>query len=173
LRVVDLVGEGFDCAIRLTMNPRLPAADLIAKRIGSLDIGFYASVSYAARRPLPKHPRELVDHDNVALFLGDTMPLQARGPRGVVKVRVTPRTSGDDLLFVRAAVVAGVGIGALPWFIAKHDLEAGTITRALPEYSVGAGAAYVAHPPAKPLSPKVSAFASYLVEHGPRMFTQP
>jgi DNA-binding transcriptional LysR family regulator len=173
VRVVDLVREGFDVAIRLTMNARLPSSSLIAKRLGALDIGLYASTGYAARRELPKHPRDLLDHDNVVLFPGDTNTYNLKGPKGAVTLRVTGRASGDDLLFVRGAVVAGVGIGALPWFIASHELAAGTITRVLPEYRAATGSAYVVYAPAKPLPPKVAAFCSYLLEHGPRVFTQP
>jgi DNA-binding transcriptional LysR family regulator len=171
LRVVDLVREGFDVAIRLTLSHRLPSSTLIAKRLGVLDIGFYASTSYATRRELPKQPRDLLDHDNVLLFPGDSSTYHLKGPKGALKLRVPGRVSGDDLLFVRGAVVAGVG--ALPWFIASHELAAGTITRVLPEYLVAGGSAYVVYPPAKPLPPKVAAFSSYLVEHGPRVFTQP
>ena len=107
------------------------------------------------------------------LFPGDYNTYPLKGPKGIVKLRVPGRVSGDDLLFVRGAVVAGVGIGALPWFIASQELAAGTITRVLPEYRSAAGAAYVVYPPAKPLAPKVAAFCSYLLEHGPRIFTQP
>ena len=173
LRVVDLVREGVDVAIRLTMAPRLPSSTLIARKLGAADIGFYASPSYAARRELPKHPRDLADHDNVLLFPGDTTTYHLKGPKGLAQVRVSGRVSGDDFLFVRGSVVAGVGIGALPWFIASQELANGTITRVLPEYRLTGGSAWVVHPPAKPLAPKVAAFCSYLVEHGPRVFTQP
>jgi DNA-binding transcriptional LysR family regulator len=96
-----------------------------------------------------------------------------KGPKGVVKVRVPARVSGDDFFCVRGAVVAGVGIGALPWFIASQELAAGTITPVLPDYLAATGTAYVVYPPAKPILPKVAAFCSYLLEHGPRIFTRP
>jgi DNA-binding transcriptional LysR family regulator len=173
LRVVDLVREGVDVAIRLSLNNRLPSSTLIAKRLGAGDVGFYASMSYAARRELPKHAQDLPDHDHVLLFPGDRSTYHLKGPKGAVTVRVPGRVSGDDFLFVRGAIVAGIGIGALPWFIARQELAQGTITPVLPEYRLVGGSAWVVYAPAKPVPPKVMAFCSYLLEHGPRIFTQP
>ncbi len=173
LRVVDLIREGIDVAVRLTMRARLPASTLIARRLGFGDIAFYASMSYAARRGLPRHPGDLPNHDHVLLFPGESVVYDLKGPKGPVTVRVPGRVSGDDFLFVRGAVVAGVGIGALPWFIANQELAAGAITPVLPEYRLARGSAWVVHAPAKPVPPKVRAFVSYLLEHGTRVFTQP
>jgi len=172
LRVVDLVREGFDLAIRLTWSERLPSSALIARKLASGNVGLYAGVTYAARRPLPKRPEDLVEHDNVVLSLrGDTNTYHLKSPKGPAKVTVPIRVSADDFLFVREAIVAGVGIGLLPWFVASSEVAAGRITRVLPEYQAVGGTAYVVYPPAKPLPPKVAAFCSHLLEHAPRMFT--
>jgi len=85
---------------------------------------------------------------------------QLERPKGAVTVRVPGRVNGDDFLFVRGAVVAGVGIGVLPWFIANQELAAGSITRVLPEYRLVGGSAWVVHAPAKPVPPKLRAFCS-------------
>lgn len=169
LRAVDLVREGFDLAVRVTLQQRLPSSSLIAKRLGSVNLALYAGVQYAARRELPRQPRDLVDHDNVGFYAGETTLYALKGPRGTVKVNAPARVTGDDLIFVREAVVSGLGIGLMPWFMASPELAAGRVTRVLPDYQAATGTMYVVYPPAKPLPPKVAAFTSYLVEHAPRL----
>jgi DNA-binding transcriptional LysR family regulator len=77
--------------------------------------------------------------------------------------------SGDDFFFIREAVLAGLGIGAMPTFMATQELAAGRLVRVLPEYQSALGAIYIMYPPAKPLPPKVTAFTNYVREHAPRL----
>jgi DNA-binding transcriptional LysR family regulator len=170
LRMVDLVSEGFDLAIRIALG-RLPSSTLIAKKLVQMNLGLYAGTTYAARFGVPRHPEDLTRHECVAFKGWTTIALQ--GPKGAVKVPIQGRTSGNDLFFLREAIAAGVGISALPWFLASPDLAAGRITRVLPDHSVIVGATYLVYPPAKPLSPKLLAFCSYLLEHAPRLMVQP
>jgi DNA-binding transcriptional LysR family regulator len=169
LRTVDLVGEGFDVGIRVTLRKSLPSSSLIAKKIGPINVGLYASTQYAARRELPKQPCDLLEHDNVVFFPGDANDYHMNGPKGAVRVKVPGRVSGDDFFFIREAVVAGVGIGAMPWFMASHELAAGRVVRVLPDYLAMNGAIYLVYPPTKPLPPKVAAFTTFLREHAPRL----
>jgi DNA-binding transcriptional LysR family regulator len=169
-RVVDLVSEGFDVAIRVAMR-RLPSSTLIARKLAPMNLGLYAGTTYAARRDLPKHPHDLAGHESVLFGGGRAIALQ--GAKGVVKVPVQGRGSANDLFFLREAIAAGLGIGPLPWFLANAELAAGRITRVLPEYRLVGGASYIVYPPAKPLSPKLVAFCSYLLEHAPRLIVQP
>lgn len=168
-RTVDLVREGFDVAIRASVTASLPSSALIAKKLGPNNIALYASAQYAARRELPNHPQELREHDNVVFFPNDAAEYHLKGPKGLTKVQVPGRVSGDDFFFVREAVLAGLGIGALPTFMATQDLAAGRLVRVLPDYQSALGALYVMYPPAKPLPPKVTAFTNYVREHAPRL----
>jgi DNA-binding transcriptional LysR family regulator len=168
LRSVDLVREGFDVGIRVALKA-LPSSALIAKKLGPLNIGLYAGTQYAARRQLPREPRDLLEHDNVVFFPGDANTYDMKGPKGTAKLKVPGRVSGDDFFFVREAVVAGIGIGAMPWFMASHEVAAGRVVRVLPDYHAVLGALYLVYPPAKPLPPKVAAFTAYLREHVPRL----
>jgi DNA-binding transcriptional LysR family regulator len=163
-RTVDLVREGFDVGIRASTSASLPASALIAKRLGPNSIALYASTQYAARRGLPKHPDDLQEHDNVVFPAGSNEYL-LRGPKGITKVVVTGRVSGDDFFFVREAVAAGLGIGPMPTFMGNQELVAGRVVRVLPDYQSALGSIYVMYPPAKPLPAKVTAFAAYLREH--------
>ncbi len=77
-RVVDLVREGFDLAIRITMS-RLPSSTLIAKKLARIDTGLYAGTGYAARRELPKHLDDLAKHNSLLFFPGGSNPMALGG----------------------------------------------------------------------------------------------
>lgn len=165
MRVLDLVTEGFDFAIRVAPSGSLPSSTLIAKRLARLDLGLYASTTYVALRGLPKRHEELVRHDNV-LFPGLAArgALSLVGPKGAVKITVDGRASANDFYFVREALLAGAGIGALPWYLASAELGAGRLVRVLADHRINGGACYLVHPPAKPVAPKVAAFRAFLIE---------
>jgi DNA-binding transcriptional LysR family regulator len=168
-RTVDLVREGFDVGIRAMITASPPSSALIAKRLGPNNIALYASTQYAARREPPKHPHDLLEHDNVVFFPNDAAEYHLKGPKGFTKIKVPGRVSGDDFFFIREAVLAGLGIGPMPMFMATQELAAGRLVRVLPEYQYALGAIYVMYPPAKPLPPKVTAFTTYVREHAPRL----
>jgi DNA-binding transcriptional LysR family regulator len=167
LRVVDLAREGVDLAVRLTLG-RLPSSALVAKKLTRMNLALYAGTTYAAGRDLPKNPGDLPKHDNVVFYPGGES-LALEGPKGVVKVPVRGRVASNDFFFLREAIAAGVGIGPLPWFLAKPELAAGRITRVLPDHRAAGGTAYLVHPPAKPSPPKLVKFCAHLLEHVPRL----
>lgn len=168
-RPVDLAREGFDFAIRASVSAQLPSSSLVAKKLGPNNIGLFASTQYATRRELPKRPEDLAAHDHIVFFPGDTYEYPLRGPKGSVKVKVPARINGDDFFFTREAVAAGLGIGAMPCFMATEELAAGRFVRVLPEYQYALGAMYIVYPSAKPVPAKITAFADYLREHAPRL----
>ncbi|MBC8067254.1 MAG: LysR family transcriptional regulator [Deltaproteobacteria bacterium] len=114
-------------------------------------------------------PGRIRAYDNVVFFPSDTAEYELRGPNGVAKVKVPGRVSGDDFFFVREALVAGVGIGALPWFMASPELSAGRLVRVLPEHQAMRNTMYLVYPPVKPLPSKIAAFTTFLREHAPRL----
>jgi DNA-binding transcriptional LysR family regulator len=171
LRVVDLVREGFDLAIRVTMG-RLPPSSLTAKKLAPMNLALYAGTQYAARTDLPKQLDDLTRHDNVVFYPGSNT-LTCHGPKGIEKVTVSGRAAGNDFFFLREAIASGVGIGPLPWFLASQEVAAGRVIRVLPEYRAVGGTAYLVYPPAKPLAPKLVRFCAHLLEHVPRLAALP
>jgi DNA-binding transcriptional LysR family regulator len=167
LRVVDLAREGVDLAVRLTLG-RLPSSTLIAKKLTRMNLALYAGTAYAAGRDLPKNTSDLHKHDHVVFYPGGNS-LALEGPKGIVKVPVQGRVASNDFFFLREAIAAGVGIGPLPWFLAKPELAAGRITRVLPDYRAAGGTAYLVYPPTKPFPAKLSKFCAHLLEHVPRL----
>jgi DNA-binding transcriptional LysR family regulator len=171
LAPVDLAREGFDVGIRVAMSTALPSSSLIAKKLGPVNIAFYASPQYAARQALPKRPQDLHDHDIIGFLPGKTNVVSIMSPKGPAKLELRTRVSGNDFFFVREAIVAGLGVGVLPWFGARDELAAGRAVRVLPDHQMTLGTLYVVYPQAKPLPPQVRAFASHLREHVPRLLS--
>ena len=111
-RVVDLVAEGFDLALRASI---LPDSTLVARKLGPAHMGLFASPAYLARKPAPARVEDLASHDFVTFRAsGLRTVLTLLGPDGEKEVRPAEGAIvSDDLLFVSAAVAAGAGIGLL------------------------------------------------------------
>jgi DNA-binding transcriptional LysR family regulator len=136
-RVVNLAEEGFDIAIRAG---RAPDPSLVARRIGSADLGLFAAPRYLALRRPPERLEDLAHHDCV-LFRGrDGQAIwRLSGPNGETSsLAVRGRVNTDEMLFVQQAVASGLGIGLLPTFSITRCAEhrGPELTRVLADYSV-------------------------------------
>ena len=131
-RVVDLVEEGYDLAIRIT---NMSSSQLVSRRLASTRIVLCASPAYLAKFGTPMHPRELADHQVISYSYwsgGDVWPFT--GEEGEVQVRVKPRihtNSGDTC---RAAALEDQGIVLQPDFLVGPDLKKGTLVELMPTY---------------------------------------
>ncbi len=158
-RIVDLVGEGFDVALRV--SPKLEDSSLVVRKVAPIVSYLYASPLYLARRGTPRTEEDLEGHDWV-VFRGGPQFLRASGSaRDTAR---PPRMSCDDLLFVRDAVRSGAGLGLLPSFVSGPDVLAGSLVRIVPRFERQAGNVYVVTPAAKHVPRKVTAFRDLVVE---------
>jgi DNA-binding transcriptional LysR family regulator len=153
-RRVDLVDEAFDLAIRVAAG-RMTDSSLVAKRIANADLHIYASPQYVAAHGTPRTNDEALRHAWI------TFPNAAPPPLPRPKA---PRMITDDIRLVHEMVRAGVGLGALPTFLASEDVLSGRLVRVLPRLSLRSGAVYLVHPPTKHVPRKVLAFRDYLLE---------
>jgi len=131
-RVVDLVDEGYDLAIRIT---NLASSQLVSRSLATTRIVLCASPGYLASHGTPTHPRELVDHQVLAYSYwtsGDEW--RFRGPQGETTVRVQPfiRTNSGDTC--RIAALDDRGIILQPDFLVGTDLRDGTLVELMPEF---------------------------------------
>jgi DNA-binding transcriptional LysR family regulator len=154
-RAVDLVGEGFDLALRVHVAPPKDSS-LVARRLGRSELRFYASPAYVARRGAP---REIGDPAHVWIW---SSVLDAR--RLGIKPPFAPRILTDDAHFVREATRAGAGVGAMPPYLAETALAAGDLVRVLGARQVAGAGIYLVYPSSKNLPRKVTAFRDFLLE---------
>lgn len=160
-RVVDLVDEGFDLAVRA--GPLRDGA-LIARRIGELEAALYASPEYVARRGMPARAADLAGHDCVmfrATRGGVTWNLT--GPEGDLQVDVTGPVTADDFSFVRRAVLAGAGIGLVPSFLCRAPVRRGKMVRVLPSLVLRGAPLSVVYPSARYLPQRVALFRDFII----------
>ena len=156
-RFVDLVAEGLDAALRISVR-RLSDSSLVARKLSELETHIYAAPTYLARKGTPRGPEDAPQHTWVSLR-GES-PLSS-----LSTLAAEPSMMSDDVLFLREAVISGLGLGALPTFLARDALGDGRLVRVLPRHAVRVGALYFVHPPATHLSRKLMALRDYLVAH--------
>jgi len=164
-RVVDLVSEGFDLALRAG---KLRDSTLVARRVGGDSLGIFAAASYLRRRGKPKSFAELANHECV-LFHGKNAKAEWRltGPEGEERVTVHGPVSVDEMSFAVRAVGAGLGIGLLPVIGVKLELEQRAmpaLTRILPEYASSGADLNVVAPSARFQPASVVAFRQFLID---------
>jgi DNA-binding transcriptional LysR family regulator len=155
-RVVDLVGEGFDLALRVSAG-RLADSSLVARRLAEVEFELFGSPTYVARRGSVRSLEDSATHDWIS-FRGPPPP-------PFPKPALRARASSDDLLWVHQAVRAGLGIALLPNFLARADVAAGRLLRLLPRHPVRRGILHLVHPAGAKVPRKVSAFRDYLLEY--------
>lgn len=162
-RVVDLVEEGFDVAIRIA---RMADSSLIARRLAPNRLVLCAAPAYLRAHGAPHAVADLKGHECLLysyLAAGDVWRLC--GPGGERRLAVTGRlriNNGDALL---AAALGGLGVALLPCFICGQDLRAGRLIQVLPAWSAPADTAIAAvYPASRNLSPKVRVFVDFLTE---------
>jgi DNA-binding transcriptional LysR family regulator len=160
-RLVDLVAEGFDVALRVA--PSLRDSSLLVRRAAPIQVQLFASPLYLARRGTPRSEGELAGHDWVVFRTGPQR-LQVAPPLGAPGPGTKGRIVCDDLLFVRDALRAGAGLGALPAFVAAPEVEAGALVRVLPRWERQAGTLHIVSPAVRHQPPKVTAFRDLVLE---------
>lgn len=159
-RVVDLVEEGIDLAVRIA---RLPDSSLVSRKLAATRLVLCASPQYLKRRGVPKHPSELAQHDIVGyslLAMGDQWHFT--GPEGPVQVKVRPRlwtNNGDTCV---GAALQGAGIQLQPTFLVAEALAAKRLVEVLPRYRSIELGIYAVYPTRKFVLPKVRALLDFL-----------
>jgi DNA-binding transcriptional LysR family regulator len=160
--MVDLIGEGFDAAIRIAA---LPDSSLVARRLCEMPRHLVGSSAYLNKHGRPKHPLHLAEHRCIG-YSYTTTPETWRFTKDGKSATVRPAgplrvNNGDAML---PALIAGTGVGILPEFILRNALAAGQLERLLPDWSLPSGAVYGVTPPGGPRPKRVEVLGDFLVE---------
>jgi DNA-binding transcriptional LysR family regulator len=160
-RVVDIVHEGFDLAIRLG---ELPDSRLAARRLGDLCYGLFASPGYLQRLGIPEHPDDLAAHQLLAFSGGadqGTWRLARAGEEA--RIEVSGRLRINNSFAVRDAAIQGLGIAKLPLLIAAARSGSGELLPVLPAWRSPVVPVHAVFPSSRYLTPKVRAFIDHAV----------
>ena len=156
-RFVDIVAEGFDCAIRVGY---LQDSNLIARRVGPLYGKLVASPDYLRAHGAPETPDELADHE--ALMQGTEAWQFLDGDR-VITVHPRGRFKADNGTALIAAAVAGLGIGWLPDGLTNEYVASGALVPVMTRYPPPPAGIYVIRPPGPHPSLKVRVLTELLI----------
>jgi DNA-binding transcriptional LysR family regulator len=158
-RFVDIIGEGFDCAIRVGY---LNDSNLIARRVGPLTGTLVASPDYIREHGAPETPDELLTHQ--ALMQG-TETWQFMDGDKIISIHPQGRFKADNGTALAAAAVAGLGIAWLPDHLIKGHLDSGALVQVMPLYPIPTAGIFVVRPPGQHPARKVRVLTELLIEH--------
>ena len=158
-RFVDIVAEGFDCAIRVGY---LGDSNLIARRVGPVHGKLVASPDYIREHGAPETPDELLTHQ--ALMQG-TETWQLIDDDKTISIHPQGRFKADNGTALAAAAAAGLGIAWLPDHLITGYLDSGSLVQVMPRYAVPTAGMFVVRPPAQQSTRKVRVLTELLIEH--------
>ncbi|MCK5932697.1 MAG: LysR family transcriptional regulator [Fulvimarina manganoxydans] len=159
-RLVDLIGEHFDAAIRIG---ELSDSSLVARRIAPVRAALVASPAYLDRRGRPREPADLLQHDCLLYTSVNALDWKFRSGKRWVSVRPSGRLRADNGEATVQFAVAGLGIANAPDFIVSQDLRSGALEVVLPEYPTPEFGIYVLRPPGPHVPAKVRALIDTMI----------
>ena len=158
----DVIGEGFDAAIRIAVQP---GASLVVQRLCEMPRYLVGSPAYLDKHGRPKHPLHLAEHRCIGYSYTMTTEVW-RFTKGSKSASVRPsgplRVNNGDAMM--PALIAGTGLGILPEFFLREAIESNQLERLLPDWSIPLGAVYWVTPPEGPLPKRVEVLGNYLIE---------
>jgi DNA-binding transcriptional LysR family regulator len=161
-RLVDLVEEGFDLALRVISKADSLSSELIARPVRPLPHYVAASCEYLARHGAPRSPEDLVRHDCVVV--GNAESWVFTGPKGRKEVPARVVMRYRSMAGVAYTVAAGVGLARLPGIVFEDPLLKDALIPVLSEYPLESPTLYVVYASRKHLPLKIRAFIDFLFE---------
>jgi len=159
-RVVDLIEEGFDVALRPATTEH-SSSGLMSRSVGSSSAGWYASPAYLLERGTPQTDADLADHDRILHLMMKDRPWRER-----FEV-IDPDTAAifvNDFNTIRNLAVAGCGVAVMPCFVAMPAVAAGELTPVLSDFVRRDGILRLIWPASRHLAPRVRTFIDLAVE---------
>lgn len=165
-RVVDLIGDNVDCVLR---GGEIKDQSLIARHVGDLPIGAYVAPSYVERLGIPAHPRELENTDHrIVGFLssrtGRVDPLTLYGENEHMEIKSSYVLAVDDGNAYLEAGLAGLGVIALPRYMAAAHQARGALIPLFEQWRFNPMPLYPAFPPNRHVSVKLRVFVDWIIE---------
>jgi DNA-binding transcriptional LysR family regulator len=160
-RVVDLIGERFDAAVRIGS---LRDSSLVVRKIAPVHAVLVASPGYLARHGRPRTPQDLVGHECL-IYTGSLVPeWQFLSGKRRFAIRPEGRLRSDSGEAILQWAIAGIGIADSPSFLVSDAIESGALEPLLlsyprPEYGI-----HVVRPPGSHVPGKVRVLIDTLVE---------
>ena len=160
-RLVDLVEEGYDLALRIARDSSL-APGLIARPVRPVSFFIAASREYLKRHGTPKSPEELAQHDFVAVRNIDALSLT--GSKGKIEVPLRVVLRYRSIAGVAHAVAAGIGLAPLPDIVFEEPEFKDALTPVLMDYPLQEPTLYLVYVSRRYLPLKLRAFIDFVTQ---------
>lgn len=162
-RLVDLVGESFDLAIRVN---RLEDSSLVCRKLLSIPLKLYASRAYLDQYGSPSHPDDLQQHRLLCVHK-DTLLQQSwqlYKENSEYQVHIKAALSANSLAFCKEAMLAGLGITRLP-VAYMQDVPDQVATSILDDWRFESASIWAVYPSRRFMPVKLRVFLDELVAH--------
>jgi DNA-binding transcriptional LysR family regulator len=160
---VDIIGDGFDAAIRIAA---LPDSSLVARRLCDMPIHLVAAPTYLKVHGNPNHPLQLGEHVGLGYsyqLTHDTWRFRKKsGEVATVRPQGPLRANNGEAML--PSLVAGIGLGVLPEFIVRDALKSNALEIVLPEWSLPMSAVHWVTPPGGARPKRVDVLADFFAE---------
>ena len=170
-RNVDIVGENYDVAIRAHSAP-LPDSTLVQRTLTPAPWFLFAGSAYLDANGAPELPEDLQNHPSLFMmrtgFAAGWRLRRTSEVKDEVILRLTPRLLSDDMIGLKQAAIAGLGVVALPGYVCREEVRSGAMRRVLPAWLADDSTITALIPYRQGLLPSVRAFLDHLAEEFPK-----
>ena len=168
---VDIVGENYDVAIRAHSDP-LPDSTLVQRTLAPAPWFLFAGSAYLDVNKAPQTPKDLRNHPALFMMRTGVAPVwrlrHSSQAKDEVAMRLTPRLLSDDMIGLKQAAIAGLGVVALPGYVCRKDVRSGALRRVLPTWLAGDSTITALIPYRRGLLPSVRVFIDHLAAEFPK-----
>lgn len=159
-RVVDLIGEGYEVAIRIGS---LPDSSLIARRLASYRMVICASPAYLDAYGTPHSPEQLARYNCMGFMYSVSQKhWQFIDENGTSEVQVNGNLRVNNGQALRTAALCGLGIIMQPEVLLSEDLATGRLARILPDQELPSYPMHIVYPSNRNMTPKLASFVEFI-----------
>jgi DNA-binding transcriptional LysR family regulator len=168
---VDIVSENYDVAIRAHSDP-LPDSTLVQRALTPAPWFLFAGSAYLDANEAPQTPQDLQNHPSLFMMRTGVAPVwrlrHSSEAKDEVVVLPTPRLLSDDMIALKQAAIAGLGVVALPGYVCRDEVRSGALRRVLPTWLAGDSTITALIPYRQGLLPSVRVFMDHLAAEFPK-----
>jgi DNA-binding transcriptional LysR family regulator len=168
---VDIVGENYDVAVRAHSDP-LPDSTLVQRTLAPAPWFLFAGSAYLDADDAPQTPQDLQKCPSLFMMRTGVAPVwrlrHSSKVKNEVVIPLTPRLLSDDMIALKRAAIAGLGVVALPGYVCREDVRSGALRRVLPSWLAGDSMFTALSAYRQGLLPSVRVFVDYLAAELPK-----
>jgi DNA-binding transcriptional LysR family regulator len=168
---VDIVSENYDVAIRAHSDP-LPDSTLVQRALTPAPWFLFAGSAYLDANEAPQTPQDLQNHPSLFMMRTGVAPVwrlrHSSEAKDEVVVLPPPRLLSDDMIALKQAAIAGLGVVALPGYVCRDEVRSGALRRVLPTWLAGDSTITALIPYKQGLLPSVRVFMDHLAAEFPK-----